>query len=175
MTAEKKEILTQMADLIRKECHTPDNNKNLEDTVIKLGGRVSYTLKLRRFDDCQVATRKGMFTIEVSQEKGYEERTVDIARGIGYMLGYLDKLDTLWNGYLIPDEAERSQASAFIPLFLMPEKLFLEQLRAQTNGDFVDTGKVAKFFHVPMDYAIQRGKQLDYLETARHIPNIEER
>ena len=55
------------------------------------------------------------------------------------------------------------QSNEFAAAFLMPEEDYKRVMDQYTEGNIVDTSAVAKYFHVSIDTAANRGKGLGYL------------
>ena len=55
------------------------------------------------------------------------------------------------------------QSNEFAAAFLMPQRDYKQIMDQNTVGNIVDTSAVARFFHVSIDAAANRGKWLGYL------------
>ena len=56
------------------------------------------------------------------------------------------------------------QANEFAAAFLMPRDEYLKKMNEYTDGNKVNTSKIAEYFNVSVEAASNRGKFLGYLK-----------
>ena len=145
---------------------------DIEGVVRKIGGVVKLDQSLGTYSDGSIR-KSGVnsFEISVSPLQPETRKNFTIAHELGHLflhMGY--QIDTeLWNQqdervYFREGNSNMEyEANEFAAALLMPEEKYREIMDLHTEGDLVDTGEIAKYFHVSVNAAANRGKWLGYL------------
>lgn len=138
----------------------------------QLGGRIEESPNIENMSDGSVRKEGNGFVIYVSPYQTTERRTFTIAHELGHLflhMGYVINQE-LWERpasetyYRFGDSLKEYQANEFAAAFLMPKKKYKEIMDQFTQGNIVETGKVADYFRVSVSAASTRGKFLGYLQ-----------
>lgn len=139
----------------------------------KMGGSVVGNFLMNEFSDGRIRkTGDDSFTIEVSPFQTDERKNFTIAHELGHLFLHMgfqtngqkwEKQDCISYYHNVTPELE-DQANEFAAAFLMPRSEYKKIMDLYTEGRFVNTAEVAKYFHVPIDMAANRGKRMGYLE-----------
>lgn len=65
--------------------------------------------------------------------------------------------------YRFGSTEKEKQVNEFAAALLMPKDLYVQVMDKYTDGNIVDTAKIAEYFHVSVDAESNRGKWLGYL------------
>ncbi len=146
---------------------------NIEEVVQKMGGSVVDNSSIGEFSDGKIRkTGEGSFTIEVSPFQTEERKNFTIAHELGHLFLHMgfqtneqkwQKQDNV-SYYRNGNSELEYQSNEFAAAFLMPRVKYKEIMEQNTEGDFVNTAEVAKYFRVSIDAAANRGKWLGYLK-----------
>lgn len=145
---------------------------NIDHVVTQLGGRIEESLNIENMSDGSVRKEDDHFVVYVSPFQTKERRTFTIAHELGHLflhMGYMINSE-LWNRpphetyYRFGDSLKEYQANEFAAALLMPKKKYKEIMDQFTEGNIVETGKIADYFKVSVSAASNRGKFLGYLQ-----------
>lgn len=146
---------------------------NIEEVVQQMGGSVVDNSSINEFSDGKIRkTGDGSFTIEVSPFQTEERRNFTIAHELGHLFLHMgfqtnerkwEKQDNI-SYYRSGNSDLEYQSNEFAAAFLMPREKYKYIMDQYTEGNFVNTAEVAKYFHVSIDAAANRGKWLGYLK-----------
>lgn len=146
---------------------------NIEEVVQKMGGSVADNSSIGEFSDGKIRkTGEDSFTIEVSPFQTEERKNFTIAHELGHLFLHMgfqtneqkwQKQDNV-SYYRNGNSELEYQSNEFAAAFLMPRVKYKEIMEQNTEGDFVNTAEVAKYFRVSIDAAANRGKWLGYLK-----------
>lgn len=147
--------------------------KDIDEVVTKLGGHVEKKVNFGDISDGSIRKLDdNSFVIFVSPFQSVERRKFTIAHELGHLflhMGYKINSD-LWKKqenatyYRSGDSIEEYQANEFAAAFLMPQAKYKEIMDENTDGNMVETGKIAEYFGVSVSAASNRGKFLGYLK-----------
>lgn len=162
----------QMADAVRNLYGIEGPIAHIDDIVRMIGGNVVEDSSLQSFADGKIRkSGRESFEIIISPCQGEGRKNWVIARALGHLflhMGYKSDQER-WDaqGQMVPYrcgkvELER-QANAFAAAFLMPEKDYRRVMEQYTDSNMVDTAAVARYFHVSISAAADRGRGLGYL------------
>lgn len=147
---------------------------DIEVVVRKLGGKVIKDKKAGTFRGGIIRKeldRDYNFSIRIPANLPLSRKNSAIARQLGHLflhMGY-DINAELWENsdYTVfpryGNPAADRQVNEFAAAFLMPEDIYQEVIRNNTEGNRVFIRKVAEYFNVSMDDVIYRGRQLGCL------------
>lgn len=145
---------------------------DIEGVVRSIGGVVKLDWSLGTYSDGSIRkSGENSFEISVSPRQPITRKNFTIAHELGHLflhMGY--QIDTeLWHQqdervYFREGNSNMEyEANEFAAALLMPEEEYREVMDLHTKGDWVDTGEIAKYFHVSVNAASNRGKWLGYL------------
>ncbi len=145
--------------------------ENIFDVVTKIGGRIEEKIG---FDDLYDGTiskeETNNFVIAISRYQSNQRKTFTIAHELGHLFLHMgfrtDK--QIWENqnYVyrrFGSSEQEYQANEFAAALLMPRDKYKEVLDENTNGLTVDIDEVARYFHVSVSAAKNRGKFLGYI------------
>lgn len=167
-----KALINQMADAVRNLYNIEGPIANIDDVVRIMGGNVIEDPSIDGFSDGRIKKTGGeAFEIMISPFQNKERRNFLIAHELGHLflhMGYRSNHER-WDAqnnmayYRSACVGSEYQADAFAAAFLMPDGDFKRMMAQYTEGSTVDTSAVAKYFHVSISSAANRGKELGYL------------
>lgn len=167
-----KALIDQMADVVRQRYGIEGPIANIDDVVREIGGIVTDDPSIDGFADGRIKkTGEQAFEIIIPPFQNEERRNFIIAHELGHLflhMGYRsdhERWDVQNNMayYRSACVGSEYQADAFAAAFLMPDGDFKRVMAQYTEGSTVDTSAVAKYFHVFISSAANRGKELGYL------------
>ena len=138
---------------------------NIDEIVEKLGGTIQ---KEAFFSDGAVEKEGNGFKIIVSPFQDEKRERFTIAHELGHLflhMGYRTN-NELWEKqenniyHRIGNSEKEYQANEFAAAFLMPATEYLAVLNKVSEGNMVDTSKIAEYFNVSIEAAANRGKFL---------------
>lgn len=145
---------------------------NIDSIVDLLGGKVIEEHSLSSYSDGFVCKNGNSFDIMVSSYQSGTRRTFTIAHELGHLflhMGY--RVDpTLWDSqdekkyYRYGRSEEESEANEFAASLLMPKEEYYDILTKNTENGIVDINRIANYFKVSYNAALNRGKWLGYIE-----------
>ncbi len=171
--SEIRELINAMAYTVKEiyEIDTPISN--IDSVVKKMGGEVLEDSSLDRFSDGRIKKiSENSFEIRVSPFQSEERRNFTIAHELGHLFLHMgfQTDETQWRNqdniayYRNGNSNTEYQSNEFAAAFLMPEKDYKQIMDKYTENGRVNTSEIAKYFHVSIDAAANRGKWLGYLE-----------
>ena len=141
------------------------------DLVVKrMGGKVFEDPSMTSISDGKIRkTRNSSFEISVSPFQTEERRNFTIAHELGHLFLHMRFGTERWKQqictpYYSNDSMYNYQADKFALSFLMPQIEYKRIMDKNTEGNIVNTLAIAKYFHVSVDAAANRGKWLGYLK-----------
>lgn len=168
-----KSLINTMAEEIIKLYKVEIPIDNIEEVVRKMRGNVIENPNMDSFSDGRIRKEgQNEFVIEVSPFQTQERKNFTIAHELGHLFLHMgfdtnkEKWDSQDNVQYYRSGASELeyQSNEFAAAFLMPEAKYKEILERNTDGTIVDTLEIARYFHVSIDAAANRGKWLGYLE-----------
>lgn len=144
------------------------------DKVVKdMGGKVIENPYIDGFSDGKIRkTGSNSFQIEVSPYQTEERRNFTIAHELGHLflhMGFRTN-DEIWEQqnckfyYRNGNSALEYQSNEFAAALLMPQDEYERIMYDNIEGNLVNTSEIARYFHVSVDAAANRGKWLGYLK-----------
>lgn len=168
-----KQLINEMAYLVRKIYNIDGPITDIDDIVNQMGGIIVEDSSLGGLSDGRIRKlSENSFEIRVSPFQTEERRNFTIAHELGHLflhMGFRTDEDR-WRAqnnvaYDRNGNSESEfQSNEFAAAFLMPQKEYKQILDCYTNGNLVNTSEVARYFHVSIDAAANRGKWLGYLK-----------
>ena len=162
-----KELISEMAEEVREVYGITTPIVNIKQIVRNIGGDIIeknnsyYECKLRR-------TSKIRFVIEIPMDRSEGAKNFLIAHELGHLFLHLGFGTKLWEEQFGEYDNKNTyydhQANEFAYSFLMPKQEYKIIMDKYTNGNQVNTKKIAEYFNVAVDAASSRGKRLGYLE-----------
>lgn len=169
---ELRQLIEEMAEVVRQLYDVSVPIYDIEDVVKKIGGVIIDDPLLNGFSDGRIKkTGPNSFEIAVSPFQTMERRNFTVAHELGHLflhMGYRTS-EKCWqsqdntNYYRNGNSELEYQSNEFAAAFLMPRNKYREIMDQYTEGNTVDTAKIAKYFQVSVDAAANRGKWLGYL------------
>lgn len=145
---------------------------NIDEIVKKIGGEVKVSSSLSEYSDGLIRKTQGdEFEIVVSEYQPPNRRNFTVAHELGHLflhMGYMidekrwEKQKDIY--YRKGNSQEEYEANEFAAALLMPKDEYKRIMDKYTDGDTVDTSKIAKEFNVSTNAASNRGKWLGYLQ-----------
>lgn len=146
---------------------------NIDNVVRSMGGKVVEDSSIDKFSDGKIKkSGSDAFIIEVSPYQTEERRNFTIAHELGHLFLHMGfqtneqrwkKQDNI--SYYRNGNSEREyQSNEFAAAFLMPQDEYKKIMNQYTNGSLVNTAEIARYFHVSVSAAANRGKWLGYLK-----------
>lgn len=170
---ELKSLINDMAQAVLKLYDIPIPINDIDEVVGRMGGHIIENPSINGFSDGKIKkTSHDTFSIEISPFQTEERRNFTIAHELGHLflhMGFRNNADK-WRAqdntpyYRNGNSESEYQANEFAAAFLMPQSEYKKIMDRFTNGNLVNTSKVAEYFHVSIDAAANRGKWLGYLE-----------
>lgn len=166
-------VINEIAELVRKVYNVDGPVSDIDSVVSRMGGRVIEDPVIYDFSDGQI--RKigdSEFEIIVSPFQSLERRNFAIAHELGHLFLHMDFMtdsDKLRKQskevyYRNGNSELEYQANEFAAAFLMPRKDYKNKLDEHIKGNMENTEKIARYFFVSIDAAVNRGIELGYLE-----------
>ena len=164
--------INDIADVVRKSLGIGTPIADIEGVVTMLGGNLEYCDDILENAEGRIKRNGDSFIIEIPRDVNEGRRNFTIAHEIGHLflhMGYLID-EKLWNNsrdhdYFRKDYGEiEYQANEFAAALLMPRKEFYEEINQCYLGNgLYDMGRVAEYFEVSVEAAVNRGKWLGIL------------
>ncbi len=144
---------------------------NIDDVVKSIGGVVRKNKGLSKYSNGYIRKVDDGFEIIVSEQQPEKRRNFTIAHELGHLflhMGYAidpDKWEKQEYTYYREDNPnEEYEANEFAAALLMPQKEYKKVMDKYTDGNLLDTSKIADEFNVSVNAAANRGKWLGYLQ-----------
>lgn len=167
-----RHLIDKLADAVRSLYGITAPIDDIDETVKKIGGTVVEDASMDGFSDGRIRKLTARsFEIAVSPFQSKERRNFTVAHELGHLflhMGFMTDEDR-WQqqdsvAYYRGGRSELEyQANEFAAAFLMPQWEYESVLKEHTEGNLVDTAEIARYFHVSIDAAANRGKWLGYL------------
>lgn len=170
---ELRRVINEIAELVRKIYTVDGPVSDIDSVVSRMGGRVIENPNIYDFSDGQIRKiSNSEFEIIVSPFQSLERRNFAIAHELGHLFLHMDFMtdsDKLRKQskevyYRNGSSELEYQANEFAAAFLMPGKDYKNKLDEHIKGNMVNTEKIARYFFVSIDAAVNRGIELGYLE-----------
>ncbi len=168
-----KVLVNEMADAVRNIYSINIPITNIDQVVETIGGKVIEDPSIDGFSDGRIRkTDENSFEIAVSPFQNEERKNFTIAHELGHLflhMGFKTNSDR-WNSqngiayYRSGNSELEYQSNEFAAAFLMPQNDYKQIMEKYTCGNLVNTLEIAKYFHVSIDAAANRGKWLGYLK-----------
>ena len=145
---------------------------NMRQVVNIIGGKVYEDESLGSYSDGSVKKNGASFIINIPPNQPSTRENFTIAHELGHLflhMGYLidperwneiDRIEYNRRG----NSATENQANEFAAAFLMPQEEYIRVMNQNIEGNLVNVGNIANYFHVSVDAASYRGKWLGYLQ-----------
>lgn len=173
MNSNVRKFINDISDDIRKAYGIQTPIHNMEEIVTLLGGRINLLEEDDAIYDGLIRkSSEDGFEIRISPFQSRERMNFTIAHEIGHLflhMGYII-LPSLWERQ---DELEYKrfgkgddeyEANEFAAAFLMPKDEYRDKIIEFSEDRTVNMKKVAEYFNVSVQAAINRGRFLGYLE-----------
>ena len=170
---ELRRVINEIAELVRKIYTVDGPVSDIDSVVSRMGGRVIENPDIYDFSDGQIRKiSNSEFEIIVSPFPSLERRNFAIAHELGHLFLHMDFMtdsDKLRKQskevyYRNGSSELEYQANEFAAAFLMPRKDYKNKLDEHIKGNMANTEKIARYFFVSIDAAVNRGIELGYLE-----------
>lgn len=171
MLDEKRYLIQEMAEEVRKVYQISVPIQNIFEDVRKIGGNVVLDPFLDMGESELRKTGKECFEITVPSLDSIELMNFSIAQELGHLFLHMrfqtdrqiwDRIDDYFH-FRTRNPDSIFQAKEFAYAFLMPQPLFKKVMEQYTEGTLVNTREIARYFSVPIDAAVNRGVELGYL------------
>lgn len=166
------QLIDQMTITIRKLYNIDIPISNINQVVNKIGGTVVEDISIDGFSDGRIRkTGANTFEIAISPFQTEERKNFTIAHELGHLFLHMgfrtntnhwENQDNI-NYYRNGNSNQEYQCNEFAAAFLMPREDYKQIMEKYTTNNQVDTSEIAKYFHVSVDAAANRGKWLGYL------------
>ena len=170
---ELRRVINEIAELVRKIYTVDGPVSDIDSVVSRMGGRVIENPDIYDFSDGQIRKiSNSEFEIIVSPFQSLERRNFAIAHELGHLFLHMDFMtdsDKLRKQskevyYRNGSSELEYQANEFAEAFLIPIIEYKNKLDEHIKGNMVNTEKIARYFFVSIDAAVNRGIELGYLE-----------
>lgn len=159
---ELRRVINEIAELVRKIYTVDGPVSDIDSVVSRMGGRVIENPDIYDFSDGQIR--------KISNSEF--EIIVSPFQSLGHLFLHMDFMtdsDKLRKQskevyYRNGSSELEYQANEFAAAFLMPRKDYKNKLDEHIKGNMVNTEKIARYFFVSIDAAVNRGIELGYLE-----------
>lgn len=167
-----REFINEVAEAVIDYYSIPTPITDIDEIVTRIGGRIVTTMTTPSLSGGSISKSGDSFEMCVDPLQTEERRNFTIAHELGHLfihMGYRIN-DEIWNEqdekpyYRYGNTEMEYQANEFAGALLMPRKEYRKIMEQHTDGNIVDTAKIAEYFHVSVDAAANRGKWLGYLE-----------
>ena len=172
LNQQMKAVIGEMANTIRYRYGIEGPITDIDHVVERMGGEVIEDMSIDGFSDGGIRKiSDNSFQIVVSPFQSEERRNFTIAHELGHLflhMGFMTNAEQ-WNKnnnvayYRNGNSDLEYQSNEFAAAFLMPQNDYKQIMDKYTDGNWVDTSEIAKYFHVSIDAAANRGKWLGYL------------
>ena len=169
----KSLTINAMAYEVRNIYGIPVPIENIDQAVQAMGGTIVEDPSIDGFSDGEIRkTGPNTFEIVVSPFQSSERRNFTIAHELGHLFLHMgfqtnpqrwERQDDC-HYYRNGNSDCEYQSNEFAAAFLMPQTDYKRVMDQNTNGNLVNTLEIAKYFHVSIDAAANRGKWLGYLK-----------
>lgn len=170
MTKEVKIAINNIAKMVRKAYGVSTPIKDIDEVVKRMGGTIKDSSRLTHILDCIVEkSGENIFTFYIDKNHTKERRNFEVAHRLGHLflnMGYKIS-DQTWKEqdskpyYMKSTTVDEYNANEFAEAFLMPEDEYIEKVSELNENGKIDIKKVAEYFNVTINSAINRGKSLD--------------
>lgn len=173
LNSEIKALINAMAKEVIKIYEIEIPITDIDEVVRKMEGAVIEDPSIDGFSDGKIRkSGSDGFEIAVSPFQTEERRNFTIAHELGHLFLHMgfQTNEERWNmqdnvRYYRNGSSELEyQSNEFAAAFLMPEEEYKKVMDQHTEGNLVNTAEIAKYFHVSVSAAANRGKWLGYLK-----------
>lgn len=146
---------------------------NIDEVVRSMGGTVKEDPTIDSFSDGKIRkSGSDSFIIKVSPYQTEERRNFTIAHELGHLFLHMGfqtneqrwKKQDYISYYRNGNSELEYQSNEFAAAFLMPQDEYKRVMDEHTDGSLVNTAELARYFHVSVSAAANRGKWLGYLK-----------
>ncbi len=174
MNRNVRKSIEELAGLVRDYCGMNDDKTSEADIMKSLGGRVTYDADLPLTIKGTIAKcgndPNSQFVIRLSDAMDESEKRLVLFRQIGHLflhMGYMIDEET-WNKSgqykTSGNSEEKIESDEFALDILMPANEYRKVLQQNSAEGAANMENIAKFFRVPREAAIRRGRRLGCLE-----------
>lgn len=172
MDYQERNFINELTEAIIKHYDIRIPVQDVDEVVSKIGGEISTDYDPETLGDGCIRKNGDSFIITLSPFQPDNRRNFTVAHELGHLflhMGY-DIDEELWQRQDVEpynrygNTEMEYQANEFAAALLMPKKKYKEKMDEYTEGNVVDTSKVAEYFHVSVGAASNRGKWLGYLK-----------
>lgn len=170
LSIEIRKLINDIAEGVREIYGIATPIIDIDQIVRKMGGDVIEDPTIDNLSDGRIRKiDEESFIIEVSPFQSEERRNFTIAHEIGHLFLHMGYGTERWGEqdsisyYRSGNSKLEYQSNEFAAVFLMPQQDYKREMDKHTEGNLVNTYEIAKYFHVSVDAAANRGKQLGYL------------
>lgn len=159
---ELRRVINEIAELVRKIYTVDGPVSDIDSVVSRMGGRVIENPDIYDFSDGQIRKiSNSEFEIIVSPFQSLERRNFAIAHELGHLFLHMD--------FMTDSDKLRKQSKEVYyrngsSELVMPRKDYKNKLDEHIKGNMANTEKIARYFFVSIDAAVNRGIELGYLE-----------
>lgn len=170
MNDEEREIINELAEAVIEHYKIQVPIVDIYEVVRQIGGEVVTNCSMNDLLDGCIKKVGNSFVISIIPYQPPNRINFTIAHELGHLflhMGYVIN-EQLWNKqdtepyYRKGSTEKENQANEFAAALLMPRKMYKKVMDSCTNGNIVDTAKIAEYFHVSVEAASNRGKWLGY-------------
>jgi Zn-dependent peptidase ImmA (M78 family) len=170
---EMKNLIDAMTQEVIKIYNIQIPITDIDEVVRSMGGVIREDSGIDSFSDGRIRkSGSDSFVIEVSPFQTEERRNFTIAHELGHLFLHMgfQTNEQRWNEqanvpyYRNGNSELEYQSNEFAAAFLMPRYEFKRVMDEHTDGSMVNTAEIARYFHVSVSAAANRGKWLGYLK-----------
>lgn len=172
MNAGEREFINELTEAVIQHYNIQIPIHDIYEVVSQIGGKVDANCTIDDVLDGSIKKVGNSFVISIVPYQPPNRINFTIAHELGHLflhMGY-NINQQLWEKqdespyYRFGSTEKEKQANEFAAALLMPKDLYVQVMDKYTDGNIVDTAKIAEYFHVSVDAASNRGKWLGYLE-----------
>ncbi len=170
---EVKNLINTMAQEVIDAYNISIPITDIDKVVQNMGGSIVEDPSINGFSDGKIR-KSGIdtFVIEISPFQTEERKNFTIAHELGHLflhMGFQTNKQRWMSHdnryyYRNGNSELEYQSNEFAAAFLMPRIEYKRIMDQHTSGNLVNTSEIAKYFHVSVDAAANRGKWLGYLK-----------
>ena len=169
LSYEMKKLIDAMTQEVIKIYGIQIPITDIDEVVGSMGGDIREDPTIDRFSDGRIRkSGSESFVIEVSPYQSEERRNFTIAHELGHLFLHMgfQTNEQRWKkqadvSYYRNGNSELEyQSNEFAAALLMPRDEFKRVMDEHTDGSLVNTAEIARYFHVSVSAAANRGKWL---------------
>lgn len=172
MNMKIRELINELTEDLINEYKISIPIVNIDEVVSRIGGYIETDNTLSVYSGGFIKKEGKVFRVYVSPYQMNTRRKFTIAHELGHLFLHMGfNIDEeLWNSqdekmyYRNGSSEEEQQANEFAAALLMPRSEYKKILNKYTDGNIVNTRKIAEYFNVSVNAASNRGKWLGYIQ-----------